>query len=387
MAKFGDVKMVRSAFPAAIPRRGMTIPFPDARRSGANDDEVSPEQMLLEMERTDLTAAKLEELRSRIEMKIAEAKQKSHEARQKLAVAGDISGKPRRYSIVAGQIVEDPDGEYTWIQALQYLTVQMGAGQDDGTDKTLNVLNSLAEYEARTGKTGNREPTERELELRKELEEAKQETRRLEKELNNANLANFKTEVMQAINDIRKAGGNGSGNPPKPFMEQISGFVQQYNGMDDKNPIKGIISNVIKAFVGGNDRIPITQYKDAEGNLIPGLSLSPEQFLQHEQILFEERKSLREASNREKMFDSLEKLASGIGGSSVGDAIKDAVGHKRDGADSKPVQRRETDESADLASCPRCQHPLGLTAGGLLKCLNEDCGQTYDPSASEKDGS
>ncbi|MFA5186731.1 MAG: hypothetical protein WC551_09665 [Patescibacteria group bacterium] len=386
MAKIGDVKRVTSVFPAAMPRRGMPIHFPELRRGGNNsrDDEISPDQMLLDMERADLTAAKLEELRSRVEMKIAEARQKSHEAKQKLAAAGDPKTvKPKRYSIVAGQVVEDPEGEYTWTQAMQYLSVQLAGSQGDGQDKTLELLNTLAEYESRTGK-GSRELTERELELKKELEEAKQETKRLEKELNTANLTAFKTEVMQAIAEIKKTNPNGD---PKPWTDQISGFLSQYSTMDDKDPVKGILSRMISGLLGGSrdeSRITVASYTDAEGRTFPGVSLSPDQFLQHEKILFDERKSIREAANREKMFQSIEKFASELGGGSVGDAIKDAAARKKSGDSSaQPTRQQVVNKSEDLARCPKCDSPLGITREGLLKCLGDKCGETYNPSAGE----
>jgi len=45
--------------------------------------------------------------------------------------ASEISAKPKRFSVISGEIVGDPEGDYTFKEALQYVAQQRGASPDE----------------------------------------------------------------------------------------------------------------------------------------------------------------------------------------------------------------------------------------------------------------
>jgi len=51
--------------------------------------------------------------------------------------AGEISTKPKRFSVVGGEIIGDPEGEFNFKEALQYIAQQKGASPNEASSMAL----------------------------------------------------------------------------------------------------------------------------------------------------------------------------------------------------------------------------------------------------------
>ena len=56
---------------------------------------------------------------------------------------GDISAKPKRFSIVGGEIIGDPEGDYSFKEALQCVAQQRGASPDEAGSIALELSKSM----------------------------------------------------------------------------------------------------------------------------------------------------------------------------------------------------------------------------------------------------
>ena len=55
------------------------------------------------------------------------------------AEAGEIAAKPKRFSVVGGEIIGDPEGEFNFREALQYIAQQKGASPNEASSMALEV--------------------------------------------------------------------------------------------------------------------------------------------------------------------------------------------------------------------------------------------------------
>lgn len=107
------------------------------------EEEETTDEMLEKLDKQDLDAIKRVELIARIKTRAAEAEQKR---------LGLLGGKPvaeakeRRFTIVNNQPVLDPEGEYTFSEALR--TCALAAGEKTGVpgDKVSDILTAIQPF-------------------------------------------------------------------------------------------------------------------------------------------------------------------------------------------------------------------------------------------------
>ena len=71
-----------------------------------------------------------EELRARLE---------SGESEKIKAETGEVPPKPKRFTVVSGEIIGDPEGDYSFKEALQYVAQQRGAPPDEAGSMALEL--------------------------------------------------------------------------------------------------------------------------------------------------------------------------------------------------------------------------------------------------------
>lgn len=76
-----------------------------------------------------------EELREKLEAGL--------EAEKIKVETGDIPAKPRRFSVVNGEIIGDPEGDYSFKEALQCVATQRGASPDEAGSLALELSKSM----------------------------------------------------------------------------------------------------------------------------------------------------------------------------------------------------------------------------------------------------
>ena len=106
------------------------------------EKEESIDEMLEKLDKQDIDSIKKEELKSRIRTRAAEAEQKRLELQGK----GKVEPKERRFSIIDNKPVLDPEGDYTFSEAIR--TCAIAAGEKTGVsgDKVSDILNSIQPF-------------------------------------------------------------------------------------------------------------------------------------------------------------------------------------------------------------------------------------------------
>jgi len=103
--------------------------------------EESIDDMLERLNKQDLDEIKREELINRIKVRAAEANQK------RLEVEGKKEAKAEKmFSIVDNKPVPDPEGEYTFIQALKSCALTAGEKVGVGGDKVSEILGAIQPF-------------------------------------------------------------------------------------------------------------------------------------------------------------------------------------------------------------------------------------------------
>ena len=109
--------------------------------SGGKGEE-SVDEMLDKLDKQDIDAIKKEELKSRIRTRAAEAEQKRLELQGK----GKVEPKERRFTVIDNKPVLDPEGEYTFSEALRTCAVTAGEKAGVGGDKVSEILGAIAPF-------------------------------------------------------------------------------------------------------------------------------------------------------------------------------------------------------------------------------------------------
>ncbi len=108
--------------------------------SGGKGEE-SIDEMLERLNKQDLDDIKREELTNRIKVRAAEANKK------RLEVEGKGETKEeRRFTIIDNKPVPDPEGEYTFAQALKTCAISAGEKVGVGGDKVSEILGAIAPF-------------------------------------------------------------------------------------------------------------------------------------------------------------------------------------------------------------------------------------------------
>jgi len=106
--------------------------------------EESIDDMLERLNKQDLDEVKREELINRIRTRAAEANKKRLEAEGK----GETK-KERRFSVIANEPVLDPEGDYTFSEALRTCAHAAGEKAGVGGDKVSEILGAIAPFVTR----------------------------------------------------------------------------------------------------------------------------------------------------------------------------------------------------------------------------------------------
>lgn len=119
----------------------VTKPVPGATLY-RKEKEESIDEMLDKLDKQDIDAIKKEELKSRIRTRAAEAEQR----RLELEGKGKVEPKERRFTIINDKPVLDPEGEYTFSEALR--TCALAAGEKTGVpaDKMSDILTAIQPF-------------------------------------------------------------------------------------------------------------------------------------------------------------------------------------------------------------------------------------------------
>ena len=108
--------------------------------SGGKGEE-SIDEMLERLNKQDLDDIKREELTNRIKVRAAEANKKRLEVEGK----GEAKGE-RRFTVIDNKPVLDPEGEYTFSEALRTCAVTAGEKAGVGGDKVSEILGAIAPF-------------------------------------------------------------------------------------------------------------------------------------------------------------------------------------------------------------------------------------------------
>ena len=127
MAKEKEFKVASIKY-SDKPIAGFTLYPPQAK-------EKTFEELLDDYNKRDLQETKIEEMKLKMKRKLdQELGGKSKDAKS--------NETPKHYNVVNGEIYEDPDGTFTFGQAIQYLAVQKGASPQQSED-IVTLVNTL----------------------------------------------------------------------------------------------------------------------------------------------------------------------------------------------------------------------------------------------------
>lgn len=195
--------------------------------------EESIDEMLDKLDKQDLDAIKKEELKSRIRTRAAEAEQKRLELGK-----GKVESKERRFTIIDNKPVLDPEGEYTFSEALRTCAVTAGEKAGVGGDKVSEILGAIQPFVVRQEGVA------------KEAEEKKVES----------------SVAMAAIEALKDRGGNVQAQQPLTITDlvtvleklnemksaQSGGPPQQRNALDDLTQLGSTFKVLQEVFGGGS---------------------------------------------------------------------------------------------------------------------------------------
>ena len=105
-------------------------------------EEESVDEMLDKLDKQDIDDIKKGELKSRILTRAAEAEQKRLELQGK----GKVEPKERRFTVIDNKPVLDPEGEYTFNEALRACAVAAGEKAGVGGDKVSEILAAIQPF-------------------------------------------------------------------------------------------------------------------------------------------------------------------------------------------------------------------------------------------------
>lgn len=203
--------------------------------SEPSGESESLDDLVAKLDKEDINAAKREEVINKIKARVAEAAARAAEAERRRVnlERGAAGAEARRFNIENGKPIPDPDGEYTFNEALRICAVEAGNKAGIGVEKVSEIITAITPFMQRGAEQGA------------EVEQKKQETTILTAFLEHLKergggegqyltMNDFFT-FLEKMDEVRKppAGTLEGGARQTTFLDQMQQFVGTWQGMRD----------------------------------------------------------------------------------------------------------------------------------------------------------